>query len=51
VSGNVSPDGIWKIVVEDNKVKWIKLTKHKQQFTIEEIVEATKNIAPKIWKE
>jgi len=50
LSDNISPDGIWKIVVEDNKVRWIKLTPPKEQFTIKEIVEATKNIAPEIWK-
>jgi len=47
----ISPDGKWKILIEDNKVKWIKLTKPETQFTIKEIVKATKNIAPEIWKE
>ena len=27
------------------------LTENKQQFTIDEIVEATKNIKPELWKE
>ena len=49
-SGNISPDGKWKIVVEDNKVKWIELTDQQVQFTMEEIVQATKNIEPDIWK-
>ena len=48
-NGNISPDGKWKIVIEDNKIKWIKLTETKDQFTIEEIVEATKRILPEIW--
>jgi len=47
--GNVSPDGKWKIVVENNKVKWIELTRPKYQYTIEEIVEATKSIKPELW--
>ncbi len=49
-SGNISPDGKWKIVVEDNKVKWIELTDQQVQFTMEEIVQATKDIEPDIWK-
>ena len=49
-NGNVSPDGTWKIVVENNQIRWIKLTKEKKQFTIKEIVEATKNIDPSIWR-
>jgi hypothetical protein len=47
--GNVSPDGKWKIVIQDNKVRWVELTKPKYQYTIEEIVEATKNIKPELW--
>ena len=47
--GNISPDGKWKIIIEDNQVKWIELTEPKYQYTIEEIVEATKNIKPEIW--
>ena len=48
-NGNISPDGKWKIVIEDNKVKWIELTEPKYQYTIEELVQATKNIKPEIW--
>ena len=48
-NGNISPDGKWKIVIEDNQVKWVKLTEPKDQYTIEEIVEATKRIKPEIW--
>lgn len=48
-NGNISPDGEWKIVIEDNRVKWIGLTEPKYQFTIQEIVEATKIIKPEIW--
>jgi len=51
VSGNISPDGRWKVIIENNEIKWIMLTDHQEQFTIKEIVEATKNIAPEIWKE
>jgi len=48
-NGNISPDGKWKIVIEDNKVKWINLTEPKYQYTIEELVQATKDIEPDIW--
>lgn len=46
---NVSPDGKWKVILENNQLAWIKLTTDKKQFTIQEIVQATKNIAPEIW--
>ena len=49
-NGNVSPDGTWKIVIEKNQIRWIKLTKNEEKYTIKEIVEATKNIDPSIWK-
>ena len=49
IDNNVSPDGKWKIVVDDDKVKWIELTRPKYQYTIEEIVEATKSIKPELW--
>jgi len=48
-NGNISPDGKWKIIIEDNQVKWIELTEPKYQYTIQELVEATKNIKPEIW--
>jgi hypothetical protein len=48
-NGNTSPDGKWQIIIEDNKVKWIELTEQQDQFTIEEIVQATKDIEPDIW--
>ena len=48
-SGNISPDGKWKIIKEDNQVKWVELTESKDQYTIEEIVDATKKIIPEIW--
>jgi|TARA_B100001093_G_C25950978_1_gene645026 uncharacterized spore protein YtfJ len=48
-SGNISPDGKWKIIIEDNQVKWVELTESKDQYTIEEIVDATKKIIPEIW--
>ena len=47
---NISPDGKWKVILENNKLTWIALTEYKKQFTIKEIVEATKNIDPDIWK-
>ena len=50
MSGNISPDGKWKIIVQDDRVIWIELTNMIGQFTIKEIVEATKNIKPDIWK-
>ena len=46
---SVSPDGKWKIIVKDNQVIWIELTEHKYQYTIQELVEATKRILPKLW--
>ena len=47
--GNISPDGKWKIIIQNNKVRWVELTRPKYQYTIEEIVEATKSIKPEIW--
>jgi|MDSW01.3.fsa_nt_gb hypothetical protein len=47
---NVSPDGNWAIVLEDNQIRWVQLTKPKTQYTIQELVEATKAIAPEVWK-
>ena len=47
--GNISPDGKWKIIIQNNKVRWVELTEPKYDFTIEEIVQATKNIKPEIW--
>ena len=46
---NISPDGKWKIIIEDNQVKWIELTVNKDQYTIQELVDATKRILPEIW--
>ena len=48
-NGNISPDGKWKIIIEDNQVKWVELTEPKYQYTIEELVQATKDIKPEIW--
>jgi|TARA_Y100000022_G_C13130527_1_gene320170 hypothetical protein len=48
--GNISPDGKWKMVIQGNQVRWIELTESKNQYTIKELVEATKNMAPEIWK-
>ena len=46
---NISPDGKWKIIVENNQVKWVELTVNKDQYTIQELVDATKRILPEIW--
>jgi len=46
---HVSPDGKWQVVIVDSTVTWSKLTKPKFKYTIEELVEATKNIKPEIW--
>ena len=46
MAGNISPDNKWKIIIEDNKVVWIELTEDKDQYKIEELVEATKRILP-----
>lgn len=51
MSEHISPDGNWKVIIEDYTVKWIKLTESPGQFTIDEIVEATKNIKPELWNE
>lgn len=48
-NGNISPDGKWKIIIEDNQVKWVELTKTKDQYKIQELVDATKRILPEIW--
>jgi len=48
-NGNISPDGKWKIIIEDNQVKWVELTEPKYQYTIQELVEATKRVLPEIW--
>ena len=49
-----SPDGKWKIILDNATARWIdlsnNLTETAGQFTIRELVEATKNIAPEIWK-
>jgi len=49
VSGNISPDGKWKIVIEDNKIIWVELTDDDSKFKIQELVESTKKILPEIW--
>jgi len=46
---NISPDGKWKIIVENNQVKWVELTVNKDQYTIQELVDATKRVLPEIW--
>lgn len=50
----ISPDRKWKIILDSETYYWIKmsneLTEQVGQFTIKEIIEATKNIAPEIWK-
>ena len=46
---NISPDGKWKIIVENNQVKWVELTENKDQYTIQDLVDATKRVLPEIW--
>ena len=47
----LSPDGKWKVILDPNHgIRWIQLTQTQEQFTIKEIVEATKNICPELWK-
>ena len=46
---NISPDSKWKIIVENNQVKWVELTENKDQYTIQELVDATKRVLPEIW--
>ena len=48
---NISPDGKWQITIDKNgKVTWFDLTGIQDQYTIKDVVDATKNIAPEIWK-
>ena len=37
-------------IIENNQIRWVQLTEPKSQYTIKELVEATKAIAPEIWK-
>tara|TARA_B100001121_G_C18092985_1_gene346528 strand:+ start:70 stop:234 length:165 start_codon:yes stop_codon:yes gene_type:complete len=47
---DISPDGKWKVVFDpDSGIRWVQLTQSREQFTIEEIVEATKKIVPELW--
>jgi len=47
---NISPDGKWQITIDkDGNVNWHELTQTRSQYTIEEIVDATKRILPEIW--
>ena len=62
---NISPDGNWKIELEDNMVKWTRIrpiTKPRQldpelekrmngSWTVEEIVSSMKRSYPEIWGE
>ena len=54
MSEYISPDGKWKIILGHESIRWldlsINLTETAGQFTIKELVEATKKIAPEIWK-
>ena len=45
----VSPDGKWQVVVIDSTATWVELTEPKYQYTIQELVEATKRVLPEIW--
>ena len=46
---DISPDGKWKVVFDPSSgIRWVQLTQPRDQFTIKEIVEATKKIAPYI---
>ena len=47
---NTSPDGKWKIFIEDNMVQWVKLSEHEQEFTTEEIIKAMQSICPEAWE-
>jgi hypothetical protein len=48
---NISPDGKWQITIdEDGNLQWFDLTKLTGAYTIEEVVKATKNICPELWK-
>ena len=49
-NNNISPDGKWQVTIINGKLEWVDLTKIQGQYTIKEIVEATKNILPEIFK-
>ena len=49
-NNNISPDGKWQVTIKDGKLNWFDLTKIQGQYTIKEIVEATKRILPHLWK-
>ncbi len=49
-NSNISPDGKWQVTIINGKLEWVDLTKMQGQYTIKEIVKATKNILPDIWK-
>ena len=49
-NGCISPDGKWKIIIEDNQVKWVEVDQSTKQYTTQELIEATKNIAPELWE-
>jgi hypothetical protein len=47
---NTSPDGKWKVTINtDGNLTWFDLTKFKGTYTIQELVQATKDIKPEIW--
>ena len=46
---DLSPDGKWKIMIEEDKVRWIDMSKPKYQYTTQEIIEAMKTICPEAW--
>ena len=48
---SVSPDGKWQVFIDEHgNVTWEDLTKTPGAYTIEEVIEATKNIYPELWK-
>ena len=49
-NNNISPDGKWQVTIKGGKLNWFDLTKIQGQYTIKEIVEATKRILPHLWK-
>ena len=48
---NKSPDGKWQVTIDkDGNLTWFDLTKVTGAYTIQEEIEATKKIYPRIWK-
>ena len=51
LKNKTSPDGKWQVTIDkDGNLTWFNLTKVTGAYTIQEVIEATKNICPELWK-